>query len=263
MNLSIAVITAGKPYAVQCLAQCRAWADMLGADLVVAGDKDDGVALAKQYADTVVPVDITNGLGESVVPLLAQTCANDWVLRFDDDETGTDALLNWLLEGAWVNGNQQVYAFPRAWLWGDEQHFITNTPLWPDVQSRMMKKELTARWENAVHAGTPAGTGPVIPVALAHYKFLVRTFAERQATARTYDALQPGAGSGDYYGRFTLPELFYVNGVTVRELGDGEVMLDEWINTGEMVPCSRKTGHVTMPIGKGAWNPSVGNRAAA
>lgn len=262
MNLSLAVLTAGKPYAAMVLEQMQVWAQLLGAELVVAGDGECGYALAKQYADVAIPVEITNGLGESAIPFIAQACRADWVLRFDDDETGTPAMLDWLKHSQWEHSDASVYHFPRMWLWGDEAHFITDAPLWTDRQTRLTRRDVLTRWGNRVHASAPPEMGLDAPVAMLHHKLLVRTFAERQETARIYDALEAGAGSGSYFGKFTLPELFFVNGVHVREIGDGAVT-GEWSNTGEIVSCSRKIGHVTMPIGKGAWNPSVGNRAVA
>lgn len=263
MNLSIAVLSAGKPYATRCLNQCREWANELGVQLVVAGDGERGYALAKQYADVAIPVEITNGLGESAIPIIAAACHTDWVLRFDDDETGTPALLEWLKQEVWEQNGVGVYHFPRAWLWGDEQHFITSAPLWTDKQARLTRRELLAGWGNHVHAGAPASAGIDVPAAMLHYKLLVRSFSERQETARLYDALEPGAGSGNYFGKFTLPELFYANGVQVREIGDGTVGLDEWIGTGETVTCSRKTGRDSTLIGKSGWGNSGGNHVTA
>ena len=263
MNLSIAVVTAGKPYAHKTLSQLREWANLLGAQLVIAGDKDEGAFIAVQYAHRVVNVEITNGLGESAIPALVKACAHEWILRFDDDETGSAAMLEWLQRGEWISENWDAYSFPRANLWGDENHFITNAPLWEDKQTRLTRRDILARWENKVHAGQPASRNADVSAMLLHHKFLVRTYAERQETARHYDSLRAGAGTDDHFGRFTLPELFFVNGVNVREVGSGAVELGQWVNTGELVECSRKTGRDSTAIGKSGWDPSRGNLYAA
>ena len=259
MNLSIAVITAGKPFARATLEQMRAWANLLDADLVVAGDREAGYALAREYADTALAVQVQNGLGESVVPELARACAHEWVLRFDDDETGTWAMFEWLKRGEWNTVAWDAFNFPRGHLWGDTEHFITDAPLWEDRQTRLVRREITERWHNQVHAGSPAGRSADVPAMMLHHKFLVRTYEERQETARLYDSLRAGAGTDDHFGRFTLPELFFLDGVHVREVGTGAADLNQWTGTGELVECSRKTGRDSTAIGKGGWNPALGN----
>lgn len=59
----------------------------------------------------------------------------------------------------------------------------------------------------AIHAGSPYGGGHEAPVAIEHWKFIVRTLAERRAIIERYDRVQEGAGSR--FRAFSCPEDFY------------------------------------------------------
>jgi hypothetical protein len=230
VSISVLALTAGAWYAPKFLNKFRKLADSLDAELVIAGDGDEGVAMAHRFADVVVRVDLNGATQENAIKPSVDQCKGDWILRFDDDETCSDAMLQWLFKREWEKGQENVFSFPYAWLW-DENHFITTAPFWVDPHARLMPKDMTAKWEVRSHAPNPFGTGTIVPVAHCHWKFVVRGYSERNATAQHYDTYFPGAGTGEWYGKFTLPEV-YCPVVTLREVGHGDVQLGSWIDTG-------------------------------
>ncbi len=231
MSIAILTFTKGDAFAARFLAEQRQLADALGAEFVIAGDGAAGAAMAERFADRVIPVD-TIGIQESHIAWAAWQIKSDWLLKLDDDETISPAMRDWLLRREWETGTEQVYSFPYAWLWGDENHFITSAPFWPDPHARLMPTRFFRDWGREMHAPNPHGTGTVIPVAHLHHKFLVKSFAERMEVARRYDQLRPGAGTGAHHGKFTMPE-YLCQDLNVREVGDGHVELGGWTGTGE------------------------------
>lgn len=230
MSLSVLVFTEGHPFAARFLFEFGRLARDLKAQYVIAGDHEQGFRMARRFADIAIQVE-TKGLQEHKITEVSGMCAGDWILKLDDDETVSPAMRDWLL--AWKPGTEAAYSFPYAWLWGDEQHFITAPPFWVDPHGRLMRKELMQDWPTGVHQNNPH-TGPVVPVALCHHKFLVKSMDERREVARRYDGFMQGAGTGELYGKYTLPEV-YCSEFTVREVGDGKVRLTDWILTGEIV----------------------------
>lgn len=232
MSLSVLVFTEGHPFAARFLDEFGELARELSAEYVIAGDHEQGYEMARRYADLPIRVD-TQGLQEHMVAEVAAQCFGDWVLKLDDDETVSPALREFMLFYDWWQAGPQAYSFPYAWLWGDENHFITSPPFWVDPHGRLMRKAMMQDWPTGVHQNNPH-TGVLVPVALCHHKFLVKSMAERREVARRYDGFVRGAGTGEYYGKFTLPEI-YCDGLTVREVGAGWVHLNDWVGTGERV----------------------------
>lgn len=232
MSLSILVFTEGLDFAARFLADFRDLARTLGAEYVIAGDHARGYNMARLYADVPLQVE-TRGLQEHKIAEAAIQCRGDWVLKLDDDETCSQAMRTFLAGYDWQTAGPQAYSFPYAWLWGDEAHFITSPPFWVDPHARLMRKPLMLDWPTGVHQNNPH-SGPIIPASLCHHKFLVKGIEARREVARRYDGFMAGAGTGQHYGKFTLPEV-YCDGLTVREVGDGQALLNEWIGTGERI----------------------------
>ncbi len=235
MTLSICAITGGKPYAEQFLARFRELANTLGTEFVIAGDGERGMEMAQRFADTTLPVTVPGAMAEAVYAPLARACKGDWVLRLDDDESCSEAMNDWLVSREWERGTETVYSFPYAWLWGDENHFLVSPPFWVDPHARLTSREYLTQWQVRVHGAGPGTGGTIVPVAHCHHGLLVKSLVERQEIALRYDALKPGAGTGHHFGKFLTPERFFPDGVLVRELGRGDVQLQEWVGQGEHV----------------------------
>jgi hypothetical protein len=133
------------------------------------------------------------------------------VLRLDDDETASPAMVKWLLDGMWQTADH--WKFPRMNLWLDREQKVENvlaldTPqLFPDHQTRLSRVDL-AGGRTHVHAGSPHGGGEEASACIYHWKFIVKTYAERLAIAQSYDKVAQGAGTGGMKV-FSLPEDVY------------------------------------------------------
>lgn len=150
-----------------------------------------------------IPVE-SRGYIESVLDVAVAACPDGYVLRMDDDERISDGMLEWLDACRYHAADH--WAFPRMHLWPDERHYITNRPLWPDLQTRLSVKA-KAGGRPVIHQGSPHGTGRVAEeIVIEHHKFLVRDRAERERLLEHYERLQPGAGAN--FAPFSVPERF-------------------------------------------------------
>jgi hypothetical protein len=206
MTLQILCITNGEPHAGEYIGRMFMLANRLGCELILGLDRERAQTAGypchnfiKLTADT---------LQENVVNEAVSFCTADYLLRLDDDEVVSPALENWLDGGIYEMIGNKVYAFPRVYMWGDEDHILTNPGMWPDLQTRLGKRECMLGVDY-IHAGNRHGTGQIVPYAIEHHKFLVKTHEQRQAIADRYEAIRPGAGSRPEYARYNLPELFY------------------------------------------------------
>lgn len=200
-DLSILCVTGCGHHSGPFLLHFADLANRLDAQLVLAVDNaDEPAELA--HNTTVYPV-CTDGYIESVLDDAVDACPDGYVLRLDDDEKANPALIDWLERRAYREADH--WAFPRMHLWGDEQHYILNPPLWPDLQTRLSVKAM-AGGRDRIHVGSPHGTGRVADCAIEHHKFLVRDLPEREALLAKYEALQPGAGAN--FGPFSVPERY-------------------------------------------------------
>ena len=143
---------------------------------------------------------------EDVLDEVIGACSGDWVLRLDDDETISPALERWIFGGSYVSGN--LFTFPRIYLYPDEKHFLNNPGIFPDLQTRLGRKEFMFGC-NYAHAANPNGSGVTVDYAIEHHNLLVKDLAERRIIAAKCEAIQPGAGTLPQYARYNLPEDFY------------------------------------------------------
>jgi hypothetical protein len=203
VSLDILCVTKGEEHADRFIQAMEDAALVLGAGMVVCFDGLVSVETAPWVRRHQVA---TDGTIESVLDEAIDHCQAQFVLRLDDDERMTPAMVAWLRTGEWMT--EPLWAFPRLNLWGDEEHFIKADPLYPDLQTRLSTRE-KAGGRRGVHDGSPFGTGRIAPVAIEHHKFLVRDKFDRQRIAEGYEAIRQGAGLGEHYVAFNLPEIFY------------------------------------------------------
>lgn len=145
----------------------------------------------------------SGGYIESVLDDVIAKCDEGYILRLDDDETVSDSMREWIAAGEYRAADH--WAFPRMHLWPDEQHYLTNPPLYPDLQTRLSVKSKSGG-RTRVHQGSPHGTGRIVHVPILHHKFLARPLAEREALLEQYENIAPGAGS--MFEAFSVPERF-------------------------------------------------------
>lgn len=208
MTLSILCVTNNEhPQAGRFVTYMRWMATAAKAELVLGLDRCPD-AYFRKMGDKVLDLE-ADKLQEDVLDQAIAACSGDWVLRLDDDEKCSRILQGWIVAGYYLNTGHDLYAFPRIYLYPDEWQYIANDGMYPDLQTRLGKKELMYGC-NYVHAGNPHGTGCVVPYAIEHHKLLLRDLADRRKIAARYEALRPGAGSLPEYARYNLPEDFYI-----------------------------------------------------
>lgn len=201
-DLSILCITRLGSHAEPFLRDMQALADRLDAELVLG---IDGYLLPidPELAPHATRLALKScGYIESVLDEAISVCSGEYVLRLDDDERVSPEMVTWLKAQDYFDTDH--WAFPRMHLWPDERRYITNPPLWPDLQTRLSVKDKSGG-RRQIHAGSPFGTGRIAEVAIEHHKFLVRDRAEREALLAEYKALMPGA---DAWAPFSVPEMF-------------------------------------------------------
>jgi glycosyltransferase involved in cell wall biosynthesis len=188
----------------------------LGAEYVIGADGEGAFDIALDYSPLVVQIH-SDGYLESAINDVFSFCSGDYILRLDDDERVSPAMLRWLKAKQYLSG--ELWTFPRANLWRDERHYIANKQLYPDRQARLTTKGKAWR-ESSIHS--PSLFGPVrdADCIIEHHKFLVRPYQDRYRIAEKYESIQHEAGLGDHYGAFSLPE-DYLDEIHVKELGEG------------------------------------------
>lgn len=225
-TLSILCVTRGEAHAWRFLQAMLATAKAIVSasvpevEVVFAADGPEAERAleAPRYVGfTIARVD-SAGYMESVLDPAVERCSGDYILRIDDDERCSPAMVEWLKSGAW--SSEPAWAFATAALWGDDQHVLTMPELWPQYHTRLTVKA-RAGGRSRIHAPDSRGRGAIAPVILEHHKFLVKSLEERAAIAERYNRIQPGAGKPQH----STPELAY-DTLTLAPLGDGT--LREW-----------------------------------
>lgn len=173
----------------------------LSCEFVLAIDQPPGDTLPDWKADLLFSVQ-SSGYLESILDLVISRAGGAYILRLDSDETLCAAAERWLISQTWKTG--LLWAFPRANLYKSSRQYIKGA-LWPDLQTRLSTAEL-AGGRADIHAGSPHGTGALCPWPILHYKYLWRNRTERYRIAQVYEQVRPGAGFGEHYRAFGLPE---------------------------------------------------------
>jgi len=213
-RLTLLTVSRCEPYTQRFFTHFRAVADILGVPWVLACDRCE----PPQYpaADRTTTVSCKTTI-EDVLASVHQACDTPWVLRLDDDETLTAGSIEWLAkwlraaEPAGVNG----IAMARANLWESERTRLNEDGLWPDLQIRLVRREHETR--TVLHEGL--GAELISPCVILHHKFLVKNYDERVEVAKRYEATWEGAGLGEHYVRFTLPERLFGDSPKIVSVG--------------------------------------------
>lgn len=141
------------------------------------------------------------GCIEHVLDQAINWCKPGYILRLDDDESCSPALVDWLADGQYLAADH--WCFPRLHLWPTVESFITSHSLYPDLQTRLSVKE-KAGGRAVPHQPSPHGAGRCAAAPIVHHKFLVKPREERQRILDGYEEIQAGAGSN--FRAFSLPE---------------------------------------------------------
>lgn len=216
-DLTIVCISKGEIHAYGFIRLMWELKRILRAPLLLGYDGNDLPEYFEEYADEIVHLR-SAGYIESVLTETIQQVKTKYVLRLDDDERVSVSLINWLC--ARLYQESDLFTFPRCNMWNDWQ-FITDDPLFPDLQTRLMIKDYALGWRaDTIHEGCPNGTGKIVPQALIHDKFVVKSYQERFEIAEFYEVIREGGGMGFTYKPFQLPEDVYKE-AHLHPLNDG------------------------------------------
>ncbi len=146
---------------------------------------------------------------ESLLPAIAASSPTEWLLRLDDDELPSGALLRWLGEVD-LDAPVDVYGFPRCQLVLDEKQrlmrsrFISFGPAAEfDRQWRMFRRD-RAVYSDQLHSPglvIQSGAGAPDDALILHFDWIIRSYEERLSKfARYRDQSGNAALRARHYG---------------------------------------------------------------
>ncbi|MEA2287536.1 MAG: hypothetical protein QOJ21_3579 [Solirubrobacteraceae bacterium] len=123
---------------------------------------------------------------------LQHQCSCDWLLRFDDDEIPSAALLEALPE-LMADRRPTHYGLTRRWLYGDGSTYISSPPWLPDYQLRLVRNVPGIwRFTGEMHDGAIVlGERRLVDLPIYHADLLLLPVDERRRKAERYERLRP------------------------------------------------------------------------
>jgi hypothetical protein len=136
-------------------------------------------------------------------------CSADWILRLDDDELPSRALLD-ALPALVRDRRRSAFCLPRRHLYGAPDRYLASHPWFPDYQARLLRN-VPGLWssDGAAHR-EPRVLGerrrePALP--FYHLRYVITSEAGRRETANRYDELVPDLRTEAYpVNALYLPE---------------------------------------------------------
>ena len=126
-------------------------------------------------------------------------CSADWILRLDDDEIPSPALLR-ALPGLMADRRVSEVAFHRRWLYGSADRWIDAPPWRLDYQARLLRN-VPGLWtfEGRVHTvGVAGGERRMVPEPMYHADLVLTSLEARRRKSVRYEAEDPGAVWDDF-----------------------------------------------------------------
>jgi hypothetical protein len=178
--LSILCVSDVKHYAVPFIEEMDRVAHRLGAEFVLVQDGKD--VHSAGYIESVLDEAIAKTKG-------------DYILRLDDDEKCSPALIRFLDRE--IYRSYDHWSFPRAHLWGNPKTMILEKYYWPDVQTRLSVRAKSGG-RDKIHVRSPFGAGRIPNACLEHWCYLAKTYEERLEVGRRYHRIHSGADGGEF-----------------------------------------------------------------
>ena len=142
---------------------------------------------------------------------LAAQSRGEWILWIDGDEVPSPALVHQLPDLVAARDVFQ-YWIPRRWLFPDLDHWLEESPWWPDFQIRLVRNDPAMTCYGGTHDPIEwAMPRRLLDTPLYHLSPLVSTIAERRDKCRRYDADRPGMISpagGPFNEILQIPERY-------------------------------------------------------
>jgi hypothetical protein len=176
---------------------------------------DGTAALLEAHGAEVIAVTPAYDRVEAMLSITSEAVSSAWVVRFDDDELPSAALIRWLDQTLTNVGEPIVALSRRDVMFVDDRlcysrledyYFHPDDPTYLDPQFRAFRPR-EVHFTDAIH--TPGfaisrfATAPQ-DAFFAHFDWILRSFIERQDKLTRYEAQAPGAGCA--FARFYLPE---------------------------------------------------------
>lgn len=177
---------------------------------------DGTLAILHDLGATVIPVEPRFDRVEAILSQVRCHTDAEWVVRFDDDELPSVALVSWLNRSL-HSIEEPIVAFSRrdvqfidgrlCYARLEDYYFHSVDPTYLDPQWRAFRPR-DVEFIDAIHTpGFNVGTSHTAPASafFVHFDWILRSFEQRRAKLRRYERQSPGAGWG--YAHFYLPEL--------------------------------------------------------
>src|SRR4051812_29800070 len=119
-------------------------------------------------------------------------CSGDWLLRLDDDEIPSRALLDALPELV-ADRRPTHYGLSRRWLHPDPGRYVANAPWQPDYQLRLVRNVPGIwRFTGEMHDGAIVlGERRLVDLPIYHADLLLLDVDARRRKAEKYERLRP------------------------------------------------------------------------
>jgi hypothetical protein len=123
---------------------------------------------------------------------LQHQCSGDWLLRFDDDEIPSRALLDALPELV-ADRRPTHYGLSRRWLFPDASTYVLSPPWQPDYQLRLVRNVPGIwRFTGEMHDGAIVlGERRLVDLPIYHLDLLLLDVDARRRKAEKYERLRP------------------------------------------------------------------------
>lgn len=192
-TLSLCVITCGRPEQVRRLLEAwRPYVDEVVLALDERGPCEEIAFAVRGLADRIAVVPAMPNM-ERYLGWAHRQCTSDWILRVDDDELPSQALLE-ALPSLLTESELTHYWIPRRWVYPTPREAIAQG-LWErDIQVRLVRNEPGIwRFSGGVHSNIRVeGAGRVLEAPLLHLVLLLGDAGVRRAKADAYERSHPG-----------------------------------------------------------------------
>ncbi|HEX2233931.1 MAG TPA: hypothetical protein VHG69_11285, partial [Thermoleophilaceae bacterium] len=189
-SLSVCLLTRGPAERVRALLELIR---PVAAEIVLAVDEQGDSAAAEACADLADRSYLLDvGMPARVLGWLMNECTADWILRIDDDEVPSAALLRELPAILAAERPTNV-ALARRWLHPDRHHYLRSHPWTPDYQLRLVRNVPGIwRFPGLRHDNFDAlGERRFLPLAIYHLDLLLQPLEARRAKRALYEADRP------------------------------------------------------------------------
>ncbi|MDX6722129.1 MAG: hypothetical protein QOD73_533 [Solirubrobacteraceae bacterium] len=192
-TLSLCVITSGAPEQVRRLLDAwRPHVDEVVLALDERGPHEEIARAVGGLADRLAVLPAMSGM-ERYLGWAHEKCTGDWILRVDDDELPSRALLEALPSLLAERELTHVW-LPRRWVHPSPRDFIAQG-LWErDIQVRLVRNQPGIwRFTGETHSNIRVeGAGRVADAPLLHLVLLLSSLEQRRAKADRYELQRPG-----------------------------------------------------------------------